>query len=139
MCVCVCVTDQENAEEAASQVQSVSQGVASFPPLSFHNFCPPPSLPPFNPTVGDDVTAVMLLLGGIAGRWKMIASGLGFDEDLIDEIYTNNETDEACLQDCVEKWVSRLGPSWERLSLVLGYLGEERLAQQALEKAQKGY
>ena len=73
----------------------------------------------------------MSLIYCVAGHWKMIASGLGFDEDLIDEIYTNNETDEACLQDCVEKWVSRLGLSWERLSLVLRDLGEERLAQQA--------
>ena len=31
-----------------------------------------------------------LLLSVAAGCWKMIASGLGFDEDLID---TNNETD----------------------------------------------
>ena len=73
----------------------------------------------------------MSLIYCVAGRWKMIASGLGFDENLIDEIYTNNGTDEACLQDCVEKWVSKLEPSWERLSLVLRYLGEERLAQQA--------
>ena len=70
----------------------------------------------------------MSLLYCVAGRWKMIASGLGFDENQID---TNNGTDEACLQDCVEKWVSRLEPSWERLSLVLRDLGEERLAQQA--------
>ena len=73
----------------------------------------------------------MSLIYCVAGRWKMIASGLGFNEDLIDEIYTNNETDEACLQDCVEKWVSRLEPSWERLSHVLRDLGEESLAQQA--------
>ena len=73
----------------------------------------------------------MSLLYCVAGRWKMIASGLGFNENLIDEIYTNNGTDEACLQDCVEKWVSRLEPSWERLSLVLRDLGEESLAQQA--------
>ena len=73
----------------------------------------------------------MSLIYCVAGRWKMIASGLGFDEDLIDEIDTNNETDEACLKDCVEKWVSKLGPSWERLSLVLRDLGEESLAQQA--------
>ena len=39
-----CVTDQENTEEAVSQVQSVSQGVASFLSLSFHNyFCQPPT------------------------------------------------------------------------------------------------
>ena len=70
----------------------------------------------------------MSLLYCVAGRWKMIASGLGFNEDLIDEIDTNNETDEACLKDCVEKWAD---PSWERLSLVLRDLGEESLAQQA--------
>ena len=73
----------------------------------------------------------MSLICCVRGKWREIASGLGFDEDLIDEIYTNNVTDEACLQDCVEKWVSRLGPSWERLSLVLRDLGEEILAQQA--------
>ena len=73
----------------------------------------------------------MSLLYCVAGRWKMIASGLGFDEDLIDEIDTNNGMDEACLQDCVEKWVSKLEPSWERLSLVLRDLGEESLALHA--------
>ena len=56
------------------------------------------------------------------GKWSEIALGLGFDEDrLDDEIDTNNGMDEACLQDCVEKWVSRLEPSWERLSLVLSH------------------
>ena len=58
----------------------------------------------------------------MAGRWKEIAGALGFDEDLIDEIDTNNETDEACLQDCVEKWVSRMRPSWEQLSLIIAGL-----------------
>ena len=60
----------------------------------------------------------------------MIAEGLEFDEDLIDEIDTNNERDEDCLQDCVEKWISRLHPSWEKLSLLLTDLGEEKLPQQ---------
>ena len=72
----------------------------------------------------------MSLLVGVAGRWRMIAEGLEFDEDLIDEIDTNNERDEDCLQDCVEKWISRLQPSWEKLSQVLSDLGEEELAQQ---------
>ena len=73
----------------------------------------------------------MSLLVGVAGRWKMIAEGLEFDEDLIDEIDTNNERDEDCLQDCVEKWISRLQPSWEKLSLLLTDLGEEELAQRS--------
>ena len=40
---------------------------------------------------------VMGLLWSVAGLWRVIAEGLGFDDDLIDEIYTNNETEEACL------------------------------------------
>ena len=74
----------------------------------------------------------MCLLMGVAGRWKLIAEGLGFDEDHIgDEIFTNNPTDEARLQDCVEQWISRLQPSWEKLSHVLRDMGEYKLAQKA--------
>ena len=74
----------------------------------------------------------MNLLWGLAGRWREIARGLEFDEDHIeDEIYTNNATDEACLQDCVEQWIARLQPSWEKLSRVLRNVGEDGLAQKA--------
>ncbi|CAI8019265.1 hypothetical protein GBAR_LOCUS11596 [Geodia barretti] len=81
------------------------------------------------------VESVMSLLMGVAGRWKTIAEGLGFDEDLIDEIDTNNEMNEACLQDCVEQWVGRLVPSWETLSVVLSDNGEDELARLAMKKA----
>ena len=73
----------------------------------------------------------MALLWGVAEKWRLIAGALEFDEDLIDEVDTNNETDEACLEDCVEKWVTRLGPSWQTLSHVLTDIGEESLAQRA--------
>ena len=73
----------------------------------------------------------MALLWGVAGKWRLIAGALQFDEDLIDEVDTNNETDEACLEDCVEKWVTRLGPSWQTLSRALTDIGEESLAQRA--------
>ena len=73
----------------------------------------------------------MSLLWGVAGRWKEIAEGLKFDEYLIDEIDTNNDTDEGCLQVCVEMWVTKLQPSWEKLSHVLKELGEVELARQA--------
>ena len=79
----------------------------------------------------------MSLLMGVAGRWKTIAEGLGFDEDLIDEIYTNNEMNEACLQDCMEQWVGRLQPSWEALSVVLSDMGEDELACLAMKKGRK--
>jgi hypothetical protein len=77
------------------------------------------------------VESVMSLLWGVRGRWKEIAEGLEFDEDLIDEIDTNNDTDEGCLQVCVEMWVTKLQPSWEKLSHVLKELGEVELARQA--------
>ena len=74
----------------------------------------------------------MTLLMGVAGRWKAIALGLGFNKDHIeDEIDLNNSTDEACLQNCVEQWVARLQPSWEKLSHVLRDMGEDGLAQKA--------
>ena len=73
----------------------------------------------------------MSLLWGVAGRWKEIAEGLEFDEDLIDEIDTNKDTDEGCLRVCVEIWVTKLQPSWEKLSHALKELGEVELARQA--------
>ena len=76
----------------------------------------------------------MSLLMGVANRWKGISEGFGFDEDLNDEIDTNNETDEACLQDCVEVWVGRLHPTWKKLSIVLSNMGEDELAQLAMNK-----
>ena len=70
----------------------------------------------------------MSLLYEAAGQWKVIAAGLRFDEDMIDEIFTNNQTDELCLRHMVEIWVSRLAPSWETLSLVLRDMGRNDLA-----------
>ena len=81
------------------------------------------------------MASVMSLLWGVAGHWKEIAKGLGFDEDYIDdEIDPNNDMDEGCLQVCVEIWVFKLQPSWEKLSHVLRDLGEVELARQAGNK-----
>ena len=90
------------------------------------------NLNPLSPSGPPTVEAVMTLLMGVAGRWKAIALGLGFNKDHIeDEIDLNNSTDEACLQNCVEQWVARLQPSWEKLSHVLRDMGEDGLAQKA--------
>ena len=80
------------------------------------------------------VQSVMSLLWGVAGRWKEIAEGLEFDEDMIDEIDTNNDMNEGCLQVCVEIWVFKLQPSWEKLSRALRDLEEVELARQAGNK-----
>ena len=66
-------------------------------------------------------------------RWKEIADGFGINKDLVDEIFTNNELDNACLQDCVQKWM-KFGPTWGKLATVLKGMGEESLAGQAASK-----
>ena len=85
--------------------------------------------------VAPTVETVMDLLYDIRGHWKEIADGLGFDEDMIDEIFTNNEMDEACLMNCIEIWVQRLGPTWEKLSHALANMGENKLAHKACPSA----
>ena len=80
--------------------------------------------------VPPSVEDVMEVLYGAALRWKDIAEGLGFTEDHIDEIYTNNETDVGCLRDVMEQWM-RLGPTWDKLAQVLHDIGEDSLAQHA--------
>ena len=77
----------------------------------------------------------MVLLYEVAGRWKVIAAGLGFSEDMIDEIDTNNQTDELCLLQMVEI-LNKLAPSWETLSLVLRDMGRNDLAHKTRSKGQ---
>ena len=80
--------------------------------------------------VPPSVEDVMKLLYRASVRWRDIAEGLGFVEDHIDQIYTNNETDVGCLQDVMEQWM-RLGPTWKKLAQVLSDIGEDSLARQA--------
>ena len=91
------------------------------------------SHPPGSPTVD----AVMFHLKVAAGRWETIADDLGINKELVEEIDSNNETNEACLQGCIEKWVTTLSPSWEKLGRVLEDLGEHSLAEQVYSEGEK--
>ena len=62
-----------------------------------------------------------------AAQWRIIAELFGFNENLVDEVYTNDETDEACLRNCVEQWVARLDPTWEMIALVQKELERRRM------------
>ena len=64
------------------------------------------------------VDSIMEVFWKHGTQWKIIAELFGFNEDLVDEVYTNDETDEACLRNCVEQWVARLDPTWEMIALV---------------------
>ena len=54
---------------------------------------------------------------------------IGIDEDLEDEIYTNNETNEACLQETLEYFFKRRAPF-----NALGYIEEYELANTLSKK-----
>ena len=44
-----------------------------------------------------------------------------FDEDRLDEIFTNNETEEDCLRELIDVYLARshLEPSWEKIDAAL--------------------
>ena len=50
-------------------------------------------------------------------KWKEVGEALRFDEDDLDEIFTNNETDEDCLQTMLEFYFksSNYDHNWEEI------------------------
>ena len=72
------------------------------------------------------VKALLLL---VAKKWKEIGEAMGLSRDILDEDeYTNNETDEYCMENAIDFWVKYHGPTWEKLAIVLTSVGEEALA-----------
>ena len=52
-----------------------------------------------------------------ASKWQSLGLALSLDEDQLDEVYTNNERDEACLQVILELYMMRsdLNHSWKEI------------------------
>ena len=65
-------------------------------------------------------------------KWKEIGEALHFDEDRLDEIFTNNETDEACLETMLEFYLknSDFDHNWEEINRAVKIAGEEGKLQQ---------
>ena len=61
-----------------------------------------------------------------------MGEALSLDEDRLDEIFTNNETDEGCLQEMLEVHMARpdLNHSWEEIQEILKKIGEESAVDQ---------
>lgn len=59
------------------------------------------------------VTALLPL----ASKWQSLGEALLLDDDQLDEINTNNETDEACLHEMLEVYMNwpGLNHSWEMI------------------------
>ena len=53
----------------------------------------------------------------LAPKWQSLGEALSLYEDCIDEIFTNNETDEACLRKMLEVYMMRsdLKHNWEEI------------------------
>ena len=71
----------------------------------------------------------------MASKWQSLGEALSLDEDRLDEIFANNETDEACLQEMLEVYMARadLNHSWEEIEGALKkiHVGEESVTNQA--------
>ena len=84
----------------------------------------PPTFTPAEPVaVSEPLTIEQLfsfLLPHIS-KWQSLGSALSLDEDRLDEIFTNNMTEEACLQQMLELYMKRtdLDHSWEEIKAAL--------------------
>ena len=69
---------------------------------------------------------LLLEVIGVASKWQSLGKALSLDEDIIDEIYTNNETDEECLRDMLERYLMRndVSHSWEEIEAALSSVRE---------------
>ena len=63
------------------------------------------------------IEEVMPKLIPMTTKWKELGEALKFDDDHLDEIFTNNETDEGCLQAMLEFYFknSDFEHSWEEI------------------------
>ena len=65
----------------------------------------------------------------LASKWQSLGEALSLGEDQLDEIYTNNERDEACLEIMLELYLTRpdLNCSWDEIQKALEKIREETL------------
>ena len=63
-------------------------------------------------------------------KWKKLGELLRIDEDLLDEIFTNNETDEECLKAVLEVWLQKsTNLTWRDVTHALKRIGNVELAE----------
>ena len=69
---------------------------------------------------------------GLASKWHSLGEALSLDEDILDEIFTNNETNEACLSVMLEVYMMRsdLKHSWEKIDNAVKKVREMDTANQ---------
>lgn len=88
------------------------------------------------PVVMIDGEDMFELLFPIADKWRVFGEKLGCNEDLIDEIFTNNETDRECLHHLCD--IYRKGRSRDSVIHALQEIGETDLAEKCLYPERQG-
>jgi len=71
-------------------------------------------------------------------KWQYLGEMLGMDEDLLDEIYTNHETDVECLMGMLEIWFKK-NPTWRAVTDALRKINEDELAESLYLKCEQLY
>ncbi len=67
------------------------------------------------------------IVAPMCAKWKVFAEKLGMDEDHIDEVFTNNETDLSCLYDLLCTILRK--HTWTSVARALEEMGETELAE----------
>ena len=71
----------------------------------------------------------------VTPKWQQLAKMLGVDEDLTDEIFTNNNgIDEECLKDILDVWLKKSSPTWKGVADALQRIGEDQLTESLYHK-----
>ena len=66
----------------------------------------------------------------VVEQWQKLGELLAMDEDLLDEIFTNNETNEDCLKAVLEVWLQKsTNLTWTDVTHALKELGNVELAE----------
>ena len=88
--------------------------------VCYFTLAPPTGTPPL-PRDGSTTDLFFSRLLPYASKWQSLGLALSLDDDRLDEIYTNNETNEACLQEMLEFYMMRSdrNHSWEEMEAAL--------------------
>ena len=76
------------------------------------------------------VENLLSLLRPICSKWKDLGMVMSMDDDYLDQVFTNNEGDEACLRDLLERYMDNgdFKHNWEEIVAILEKMDENTLA-----------
>ena len=76
------------------------------------------------------VENLLRILHPICSKWKKLGMAMSMDDDHLDQVFTNNEGDEACLRDLLERYMDNgdFQHNWEETVNFLKRIDELSLA-----------